>query len=489
MKRIYLISAVSIIFMLGACSRDKVNNDPEPIWPSAQQVVKFRSSILPSTRATETNFENGDEISVFAVQPSAGVSLLPVGNYVDNIRYVYSDGLFVPVMNGINLPNDLSGLSYYAVYKYSSDITNEGLFTVNYDQSTHEKLSESDFCTAYVPATSGQYVDLTFSHRLSRIIVNLEGSDLGSSSATMQLTNVLRTSSYDLNANTFVGVSDPGDIQMMESSTNRFEAIMAPQTVEGGSEMFSIIYNGEELRVELKYETTFRSGRQYEYTISVDEEKALIISGNINPWNTDDERLDVVVPVEIQDDMNDYMPIYTGINPPNVEGSYYIHPFVTVYCEDEGNGGYHPGDSVRPVYIRFYNQNLVYNTLDFMEREKNDDFYSAGNGAFISGYGNNFTAFFNTEGVSRGIENKTALVISGTMTENGIKDLYYSFVMVEKGDDPDSILMEEGYFRVFKDEDGLAENAEWPESAPNRGRGDYTRSDTWTPFSCVSSKK
>lgn len=67
-----------------------------------------------------------------------------------------------------------------------------------------------------------------------------------------------------------------------------------------------------------------------------------------------------------------------------------------------------------------------------------------------------------TEGTSSGIYTKTALVISGTKTNTGIKGIRYAFVMVEKGDDPDTKLMDEGVFRVFEDGDGLALIATWP---------------------------
>ena len=45
------------------------------------------------------------------------------------------------------------------------------------------------------------------------------------------------------------------------------------------------------------------------------------------------------------------------------------------------------------------------------------------------------------------------------MTSAGIKDLYYSFVMIDKND-PNNHLMDIGDYRVFKDGDGLAEIVE-----------------------------
>ena len=132
----------------------------------------------------------------------------------------------------------------------------------------------------------------------------------------------------------------------------------------------------------------------------------------------------------------------------------------TVFCEDQGVGGYEPGHVVMDTYIRFYNQNTSNNTLDYEDKSGNSG--GEGKGAFISGYGNNFSAFFNTKGISEeGISYKTALIISGTKTSSGIQNLYYAFIMVEKGADPTNELMDVGVFRIFKDEDGMAKNSVW----------------------------
>lgn len=169
----------------------------------------------------------------------------------------------------------------------------------------------------------------------------------------------------------------------------------------------------------------------------------------------EEERMEVVVPSDILVKLDDYIPIYNGVNPPNIEGTYYIDPFVTVYCEDQGNGGFNPGDLMYSHTITFSNQNTKKNTLDYYGISDSGG-WEEGDGAFISGSGNNFTAFFNTIGETEGIYTKEALVISGTKTSSGIKNLHYAFVMVEKGYDPEPTLMSEGVFRVFKDEDGMS---------------------------------
>lgn len=110
-------------------------------------------------------------------------------------------------------------------------------------------------------------------------------------------------------------------------------------------------------------------------------------------------------------------------------------------------------------YINFSNQDNRTLTLDYKGSNPKGTTFEKGDGSFISGEDGNFTVYFNTVGETDDIYTKTALVISGTKTSSGIRDLKYAFVMVEKGPDPNHELMEEGIFRVFKDSDGLAVNA------------------------------
>ncbi|MBQ9215623.1 MAG: hypothetical protein IJ159_02575 [Prevotella sp.] len=175
---------------------------------------------------------------------------------------------------------------------------------------------------------------------------------------------------------------------------------------------------------------------------------------------TIDTRLEKVIPNEYRKQMEKYMTIYDGVNPPNVEGIYVMSKGVNVY---DSEGYYDPGDEVTDTYMNLSNQNMTNNTIDYKERQGSDT-SQTGNGAFISGEGNNFSIYFNTSGNSHGVTFKLALVVSGTKTSDGIRNLFYAFVMTEKGADPDKKVMAEGGFRVFKDGDGLASNAEWPSS-------------------------
>lgn len=188
----------------------------------------------------------------------------------------------------------------------------------------------------------------------------------------------------------------------------------------------------------------------------------------------EDSRLTSVVPEDILINVKDHMPIYQGVNPPIIEGSYIADPLRVVYCAGQGNGGYEPGAmNFAPLYVRFTNQNTKNNTLDYEEKE-GDISSSVGTGAFISGSGNNFTAFFNREGTSENIYTKTAIVISGTLTGQGIKNFHYAFVMVDKGYDPEPILMAKGVYLIFDDADNLAATTSWRSPQKSRSASQFT---------------
>ena len=190
--------------------------------------------------------------------------------------------------------------------------------------------------------------------------------------------------------------------------------------------------------------------------------------GNVIDFVTDP--IENVVPPEILDQLDDHIPIYGGINPPKVEGQFKLSPCKLVY---DSTNGFEVGYVFADLYFQFSNQDMENNTLDYREQQIQNT--KVGKGAFISGEGDKFSVFFNTEGVDvyedYSIPVKTALIISGIKTSSGIKDLNYAFVLVEKGADPKPYIIPEGSYRVIVDGDGISPNTNFfnaPSAAPAR---------------------
>lgn len=461
---VYFMSLLLGGMAFSSCTKSEVTENESGTSEEISNVVSFQAQLNAPSRATDTKFDAYDQIGVFAVASSGsndkGV-IANRGNYADNVKYTY-DGTKFTSSNGIEIEEDGQEYFYHAVYPYTSAASSTFNFRVQDDQRG-DNYTLSDLCTAHTAATSSTLVQLNFSHRLSKVIVNLIGNNWPAGDRLLTIKNAKVNATANLNNLTFTSTSTQGDVICTDNGTNSFKVILPPQTILKDDLFATLQIGNTEYSVSLNNNLELRSGVQAEITLSYNDNKAVVeFVGDINPWDEVDNRFNDVVPADIREKLEKYITIYNGVNPPNVEGTYLVDPFVTVYCEDEGVGGYEPGELVYSIYIRLSNQNSANNTIDYEHTSVSGNSDSKGEGAFISGSGNNFTAFFNTEGESSNIYTKTALVISGTKSTSGIQNLQYAVIMVEKGDDPNNELMKEGVFRVFKDQDGLSINTSWP---------------------------
>jgi len=153
--RLLLIAAAALT--LGACS---LKEDLSPM----QESIRFTSNLGAFTKATDTNFEAGDAVSLFAEDPITAL----------NVKMNYVNGELVPERQ-IAWPEEVDPTtltSFFAVYPYREDwedYTNVTVFSVNADQRTHELYTASDLMGAAYAAYPGcETVPLNFTHRLSQ---------------------------------------------------------------------------------------------------------------------------------------------------------------------------------------------------------------------------------------------------------------------------------------------------------------------------------
>lgn len=269
----FMLSLISIFIMSCEQVKTECYIDGRPI-----KTVSFLPIMGVQTRATETAFEESDEISIFAMKEA---QLKPSGNYADNVRYRYLGNSFIAVGNGIEVDDD--GLAYYAVYPYSDQTSSKMSFVVKSDQSSHSNLTASDFCTAYASTTTNEQVNLKFSHRMSRIQIRLMGKDLTNKKISLKLIGVKTKVSVDLNANTFIAAGPASEVAMRQTAANTYEAIIAPQTIKSGEVFVVVTIDGRETKYSHTTNLDLVSGKQAEYNINVDN--GFVIGGDINPWD------------------------------------------------------------------------------------------------------------------------------------------------------------------------------------------------------------
>ena len=174
-----------------------------------------------------------------------------------------------------------------------------------------------------------------------------------------------------------------------------------------------------------------------------------------------------IVPYDIKVHFQGHIPIYEGIDPPDITGKYLLHINELAYTSDYSvDPGYQFGD----YYISFQEQ-TARGDLSYSARQASS--LEASSEVHVVGSGRNFTAYFiaNTSTVYYhsasnsyyAVNDKSAYVFSGTVTNDGIEDLYGGWVILEK-DDPYGFIVAVNTCRVFKDGDGFSERNEWSKS-------------------------
>lgn len=166
-NRVLFIAALAGL-VLGACTREE-NLEPQ------KRAIRFTTNLgAYVTKATDTNFEEGDAVSLFAEDPINAL----------NVKMTFQGDELVPE-TVVSWPEDMPASQYanfFAVYPYRQDwedLSDLSVFSVNADQSTHELYTASDLLGAsYMAYPDCQTVPLNFTHRLARLRVYAYSDDI-----------------------------------------------------------------------------------------------------------------------------------------------------------------------------------------------------------------------------------------------------------------------------------------------------------------------
>ena len=271
-----------------SCSNTEKNS---PFMESEN--VSFTASIKTVSRATETEFEEGDRIAIYAMQEENGnTTLKSSGNYADFVTYTYTGGKFTNA-KGIVCPVNF-GVRYFAIYPNTAGAeVPVSKFQVKTNQHEAGQYTLSDLCTAVSDVTMDKEVGLVFSHRLSHVVINLEGNVLGTGAPIVNLTNVSTTCDVNFSANSYVASDNLDNIQCADNGTNSYKAIIVPQTIKMGEPFLSVKLNGKEHILKAATDIVFASGKQRMFNLTVDNDEIVSYTSNILPWDEENRRLEI----------------------------------------------------------------------------------------------------------------------------------------------------------------------------------------------------
>lgn len=286
--------AFAILVACSSCGNDgpSVPSTPsEPDKPNVQIPINIGTTI---SRATETAFENGDQMGLFVVNRNAdgsAVPLKPSGNYVDNMLYTYVTS-WNPA-SALYWKDAETHADFYMYYPYTSTITSVDAmpFKVNADQSSEAAFKASDLIVGstldVVPTASP--VNIMAKHIMSQVAIVLKAgagfteSSLAASNPSVRINNLVTSSTVNLSTSE-VTMNGTASNVIPYKDGNVYRAIVVPQTVEG-TQLVTVTIDGYEYK--LSQNITFVSGKRHTLNVTV-KKLSNGVNVTIEGWEDDD---------------------------------------------------------------------------------------------------------------------------------------------------------------------------------------------------------
>ena len=290
MKRYIGLAALALLVM--GCEKE----DNYQVEEGAMRIEVLHPS---ATRATETAFESGDVIGLYATEYSGDFAapLQISGNWANNVATTYNGSVWTPAKKIFWSENKMDVYGYYPYMTPSS--IDEHLWSVQLDQSTPETADAlsgyeaSDFLWAKatgVEQTNGD-VQLQFKHRCSKLVVKLvKGPDYSGvlpTESELYIHSTIPTATLDIvnGAVTKYLYGEMATIKARRVDDATFEAIIVPQRMETRRPFLEYIANG----VSYLYESTFifKAGKLHtlELTINSNPDQIEIeVGGEVTDW-------------------------------------------------------------------------------------------------------------------------------------------------------------------------------------------------------------
>ena len=293
MKRHILYIGVALSLLgLASCSNDDSTEAPV----SARETPMTFDVVHPSqTRATATDFENGDKIGVYIAK--ADMPLEIGGNALNNEPLTLTSGKWTP---GKNLYWDDGTYNAYAYYPYMNVTSIEDQpVSVATDQSTAEtngtlsgyEASDLLYAKTSNVAASTSPVPLSFKHVMSKLTIRLvKGEDFEGempTDAEIFIHNTVPTATFDISAGIVTRdvKGKRATIKARQESNFQFGAIIVPQRLDNRVPLVEVIMKGVSYLFESKF--LFKPGVDHlvNLVITDNPEKVKIeVGGEVENW-------------------------------------------------------------------------------------------------------------------------------------------------------------------------------------------------------------
>ena len=251
--------------------------------------IRLTSEITPS-RVTSLNYQSTQIVA----NQQVGVTITGAKTTHNNVAWTAgADGALTNTGSALYYGTGTATITAYHPHNSAWTGTSH-TFSVSTDQSIEANYRNSDLLWA--TASSGKTanaVALTFTHKLAKINVTLQSTDITNlSGATISIcgTNIAT------NFNPSTGALSAATTNVQEikagvttAAAKTASAIIVPQKVAAGTPFIKITLGEKVFYHKLSAEKTFASGKSYSYTLNVKENSVEITATeNITDWGQGD---------------------------------------------------------------------------------------------------------------------------------------------------------------------------------------------------------
>lgn len=264
-----------------------------------------------TTRVNDEGFCDGDAVGVYVVnyQNGASGSLMDEGNQADNVRYTLDEAnqRWMPE-SPVYYKDKKTHVDIYGYYPYSSvSSVSEYPFEVLKDQSKEAMngspatYEASDFLWAKASdiEPSSSRIFLQFNHIMAGVTVTLsEGTGFDSGEfalleKSVLVTNTVRKAKINLSTG---AVTPEGEVPstgiVPAVSSGDYRAIVVPQEVPAGTQLFSISVDNMQYTFRKSEAFTYVPGKLHKFTIEVSKKvgsglEFKVVGEAITAWESD----------------------------------------------------------------------------------------------------------------------------------------------------------------------------------------------------------
>lgn len=255
-----LLFGFALGLILSGCNKDEDLNN------AGTNGVSFTSYMIGS-RATDTAWEPNDEIGVYMQNAGsegyANVNVKYANSEVDNNKFISASPITYP-------EGGTGTVSFMAVYPYNGNIT-DGNYTFTLADGD---LSENDIMYASAPsiASGVTNVDLTFQHKLSKIILQLRDEQNNAvTGATVRIDNQCVNGVLNV-ADGVVSVAADATytsvLTFAEGENGQYEVIVIPDEGREGRSIVITTTEGNTYRCPIG-SIAFGNSQKYTFPVSL----------------------------------------------------------------------------------------------------------------------------------------------------------------------------------------------------------------------------